>query len=60
MDNSTLASPPAPSKRPRRHLEHFRQQKIAAAVDVIVIRLRRDHFVDIKPVPFPVRGLANA
>jgi hypothetical protein len=30
-----------------------------AAVDVIVIRLRRDDFVDIKQVPYPVKGLAN-
>jgi hypothetical protein len=59
MDNATLTSPHRPSKRSSQSLQQFAPQTLAAAVDVIVIQLRRDHFVDIKPVPYPVNGLAS-
>jgi hypothetical protein len=60
MDGSTVILPRLPSKRPRRHLERFGEQSIAQKIDIIVITLHRDDFVDIEPVPYPVQGLENA
>jgi hypothetical protein len=59
MDRSTVTLPRLPSKRPRRHIAQFGEQKIAQKIDVIVITVHRDDFVDIEPVPYPVRGLEN-
>jgi hypothetical protein len=59
MDKSTLTSLRRPSKRPRRQIERFALRRIAREIDVIVVRLHRDDFVDVKPVPYPVKGLAN-
>lgn len=59
MDNATLTSPHCVSKRPHPSLQQFAPQRLPAAVDVIVIQLRRDDYIDIKPVPYPVEGLAD-
>jgi hypothetical protein len=60
MDKSTLTSPDdCRPKRPRQGPDQFPKPGIAAATDVILIRLRHDDFVDIKSLPYPVKGLAN-
>jgi hypothetical protein len=59
MDSSTQTLPRVPTKRPRQHLAQFASQTLAQKIDVIVVRLSHDDFVDIKPVPYPVRGLAK-
>jgi hypothetical protein len=47
-----------PTKRPRHHLEEFSQSKIEREIEILVISLRSDDFVDIEPVPYPVKGLS--
>jgi len=59
MDKTAVTLPRQPTKRPGRHIEQFDLQKVAQKIDVIVIWLRRDDFVDITPVPYPVKALSN-
>jgi hypothetical protein len=59
MANRTPLSHHRSLKRPRRPQHQAASKRVAAAVSVIVIQLRRDDFIDIKPVLYPVNGLAN-